>query len=55
MKDYKQYINKYWRATQLEMINHQSGKSTLLTWNNYQFKKGLDDNDFNKNALKRAR
>ena len=55
MKDYKQYADKFWRATQLEMINHQSGKSTLLTWKNYQFQKGLNENDFNKNALKRAR
>jgi hypothetical protein len=55
MKDYKKYADKFWRATQLEMINHQSGKSTLLTWKNYQFKQGLNENDFNKNALKRAR
>ena len=53
--DFKQYKGKFWRADLMKMINHQSGKSTLLTWNNYQFKKGLDDNDFNKNALKRAR
>ncbi|WP_210418575.1 outer membrane lipoprotein-sorting protein [Aliikangiella coralliicola] len=52
---YNQYVNKYWRASQLEMVNHQSGKSTLLTWKNYQFQKGLDEKDFNKNALKRAR
>jgi len=53
--DYNKYLDKFWRASQLEMINHQSGKSTLLTWNNYQFKQGLEEKDFNKNALKRAR
>lgn len=53
--DYNQYLNKHWRASQLEMVNHQSGKSTLLTWKDYQFKSGLDVNDFNQNALKRAR
>ena len=53
--DYNQYLNKFWRATKLDMVNHQSGKSTSLTWSNYQFQQGLDENDFNTNALKRAR
>lgn len=53
--DYQKYEGKHWRASQLEMVNHQSGKSTVLTWKDYQFKKGLDEKDFNKNALKRAR
>lgn len=53
--DYNKYEEKHWRASKLEMVNHQSGKSTLLTWKNYQFKKGLNEKDFNKNALKRAR
>jgi len=52
---YKQYLNKYWRATSMLMINHQSGKSTELQWQEYRFKKGLNLRDFNKNALKRAR
>jgi outer membrane lipoprotein-sorting protein len=52
---YRQHLNKFWRADQLEMVNHQSGKSTLLKYNDLQLKTGLDDKDFNKNALKRAR
>ncbi len=53
--DYNQYLDKFWRAGKLDMVNHQSGKSTSLSWENYQFQKGLDEKDFNKNALKRAR
>ena len=53
--DYKQYLDQYWRADRLEMTNHQTGKSTALTWENYQFKTGLNDRDFDKNTLKRAR
>ncbi|NMP30602.1 outer membrane lipoprotein-sorting protein [Thalassotalea sp. M1531] len=53
--DYKQYLNKYWRADSAEMVNHQSGKSTTLKWQNYAFKTGLVDGDFNRNTLKRAR
>lgn len=54
-KDYKQYLNKFWRSGEMEMTNHQTGKSTRLLWKNYKFKTGLTDKDFNKNALKRAR
>jgi len=50
---YKEYIGRYWRADQMHMDNHQTGKSTTLKWMNYQFKTGLNDGDFNKNALKR--
>jgi hypothetical protein len=53
--DYKQYLNKHWRADKQEMINHQNGKSTELLWSNYAFKTGLADSDFNRNSLKRAR
>jgi outer membrane lipoprotein-sorting protein len=52
---YQQYLDKYWRADQMFMENHQTGKSTTLTWNNYEFGTGLKDRDFNKNSLKRAR
>ena len=54
-ENYQQYLNKYWRADTQKMINHQSGKSTELTFSNYQFKTGLKDSDFNRNSLKRAR
>ena len=52
---YKKYLNKYWRAHVLEMINHQSGKSTILNTSNIRFGTGLKDKDFNKNVLKRVR
>ena len=53
-KDYKQYLNKHWRAAEMYMLNHQSGKSTLLKWNNYKFRVGLKDADFSEASLKRA-
>jgi outer membrane lipoprotein-sorting protein len=54
-KDYKQYLNQYWRAGEQIMSNHQNGKSTELLWEAYQFGMGLTDRDFDKNTLKRAR
>ena len=52
---YQQYADKHWRPDSMEMINHQTGKSTALTWTNYEFKTGLTENDFDKNGLKRLR
>lgn len=52
---YQQYLGKHWRPDLMKMENHQTSKSTDLSWKNYQFKTGLSDNDFNKNSLKRAR
>lgn len=54
-KAYKQYLNQYWRAGEQVMTNHQNGKRTELLWDNYQFRTGLTDRNFDKNTLKRAR
>lgn len=53
--DYKQYLGKYWRALRLDMDNKQTGKSTTLLTKELDFQTGLDDSDFNKNALRRLR
>jgi hypothetical protein len=52
---YQQYLDQYWRAQRMEMVNHQTGKSTVLHWEPYRFRTGLDEGDFNKNSLKRIR
>lgn len=53
--DYHQYLDRYWRAHSMYMENHQTGKSTLLTWSDYEFQTGLSDRDFNRNNLDRVR
>ena len=53
--DFKQYLGKYWYPGSMYMENHQTGKSTLLTWSDYKFQTGLSSKDFNKNSLKRTR
>jgi outer membrane lipoprotein-sorting protein len=52
---YQQYLGQYWRADEMTMENHQTGKSTILKWQDYKFKNGLEDKDFSRNSLKRAR
>ena len=54
-KDYHRYLDKYWRAGEMFMQNHQTGKSTSLVWSGYRFQTGLTERDFDRNSLKRAR
>lgn len=53
--DYELYKDEHWRAGKLEMVNHQTGKSTTLLFKNYVFGNGFTDRDFDQNALKSAR
>ena len=54
-KKYQQYLDQYWRSDEMHMVNHQTGKSTKLIWNDYKFANGLTPRDFDKNSLKRVR
>ncbi|MCF6324339.1 MAG: outer membrane lipoprotein-sorting protein [Gammaproteobacteria bacterium] len=53
--DYNQYLKKFWRANIMEMINHQTGKSTRLNWTDFSFKNGFSEKEFTKSALKKSR
>ena len=52
---YKQYLSKYWRASDYMMENHQTGKKTHLAWRDYRFGNGFTSADFTQSSLKRAR
>ena len=53
--NYEHYNGAHWRANRLEMVNSQTGKSTILEFSDYQFETGLKDRDFSSNALKKLR
>ena len=55
IRNYALYLDKYWHAGEMNMVNHLTGKSTVLTWADYQFGTDLDDNDFTQTGLRRAR
>jgi hypothetical protein len=55
LSDYKLYLGKYWRPMKMDILNHQTQKSTELSTLELAFKTGLKDSDFNKATLKRAR
>ena len=53
--EYRQYLGQYWRAHLMEMNNHQTGKATSLTFEDYTFRRGLSEQLFTPSRLKRAR
>jgi len=55
LDEYNLYLEKFYRAHNMYMENHQTGKSTRLLQTNYNFDVELTDRDFDKNTLKRTR
>lgn len=55
IEGHKKYLDKYWRPDFYKMTNHQTKKSTKLSWTNYNFDIGLKENDLTKSDLKNAR
>ncbi len=49
------YEDRFWRASRMEMVNHQTGRSTILEWSDYAFDTGLSETDFTQNSLMRIR
>ena len=54
LADYRNY-DGVWRSQRMEMVNHQTGKSTDLLYGEYRFGVGLKDSDFVKGRLTRLR
>lgn len=52
---FKQYRDRYWRPSRLTMINHQTGKSTVLEFSDYVFGNGFTERDFDQLALQNAK
>lgn len=52
---FKQYLDQYWRATDMDMENHQSGKRSVLRWANYRFRQNINAQDFRPTSLSRMR
>jgi hypothetical protein len=53
--DYRLYLDKFWRAHVLVMDSIQTGKSTKLLFDTYEFQTGLTEQAFSPDTLKRIR
>lgn len=52
---YQLYLGRFWRAGELRMTSHLTGKSTELSFADYRFQSGLTEQDFDPDALRRLR
>ena len=53
--EYRRYLDRYWRASEMTMENHLTGKSTIMSWSDFAFRAKLSDRDFSQSSLKRIR
>ena len=53
VSQYSQYKNRWWRPKKAEMVNHQTGKRTVLVWGDYKFQTGLSADDVEPASLER--
>ena len=52
---YQRHLDRYWRASEMTMENHLTGKSTIMRWSDFAFRARLSDRDFSQSSLKRVR
>ncbi len=52
---YEQHLDRYWYAGEMTMVNHLTGKSTVLNWTDYEFRTKLNERDFTRTGLQRVR
>jgi hypothetical protein len=56
VEGYELYAERFWKPQRMLMANVQTGKTTELNWENFEFGTGLDaDRDFSTNSLRRVR
>ena len=53
--DYELHLERFWYAGQQTMVNHRTGKSTVMSWVDLQLGVELDERDFTRTGLKRLR
>ncbi|MGQ0698868.1 MAG: outer membrane lipoprotein-sorting protein [Panacagrimonas sp.] len=53
--EYQKYLDKFWYPNRFHMVNHDTGRSTLLQFKDYKFRNGYTERDFDQSALEAAR
>ncbi|XSG84313.1 MAG: outer membrane lipoprotein-sorting protein [Methylohalobius sp. ZOD2] len=55
-RKYRKYLKQYWRPGEMKMINHRSGKTTVLMWKAYRFRDPkINEGDFIPQRLRQGR
>ena len=52
---YKLFLDRFWRAGEMKMVNHLTGKSTDMFLSDFKFRGKLSEREFTRTGLKRVR
>ena len=52
---YQLFLDRFWRAGEMKMVNHLTGKSTDMLWSEFKFGGKISKSEFTRTGLKRAR
>lgn len=55
LSKYKLHLDRFWRANEMAMVNHLTGKSTVMMWSGYKFGGKISESEFTRTGLKRVR
>ena len=55
LANYGLYLDRFWQASELTIVNHLTGKSTELTWSDFQYGTEIDAREFTQSGLRRVR
>ncbi len=55
LSNYDAYLDRYWQASELTMVNHLTGQSTALIWSDFQYGIDIDEAEFTQTGLRRVR
>ena len=55
LANYERQLDRFWYAGEMTMVNHQTGRSTVMSWTDFRFRTDLDARDFTRTGLKRVR
>ncbi len=52
---YQQHDGRFWKPESMSMVNHQTGKSTLIQFSNYRYRSDVSAQDFDPQRLENER
>jgi outer membrane lipoprotein-sorting protein len=52
---YQKFKERFWRPSTVTMLNHLTGKETILAWRDQRFSIGLNTSEFTTEAISRVR
>lgn len=52
---YNQYLGRYWRSNEMNIINHQNGRSTKMISEKFDFKTNLTARNFDQHSLQHSK